>query len=139
MKGKGVSAIIATVLLLLITIGLSAAVYVYMSGMIGGRISKTITILDASCTGDNGQITLVISNDGTSNITQKNGAGDLKIFVDNVDDTEDFKGDGSNRYSIASHGVIALISDNGAQNYTAGTHKILIISPSNTASPTVFC
>ena len=56
---KGISAVIATILLLMITIAIASTAYMYVTGMIGGMTSKTISVSHASC--DGGAITLVIS------------------------------------------------------------------------------
>ncbi len=140
---KGVSAIIATILLLMITIALAGTAYIYMSGMLTGRTSKTISLLDASCSGGTSSIiTIVISNDGTSSITETAGSGDLKIFVDNIDDTVDFDENGvaaDTTYTISSHGTVALVSDNGGGFYISGVHTILLVSPSNAVRQVVYC
>ena len=142
---KGVSAIIATILLLMITIGLAGMAYVFMSGMMTGRTSKTITVLDASCSGDSStkKITIVVSNDGTDTITMTAGSGDLKIFVDNTDDTADFDENGvaaDTTYDVSSHRTVTLVSDNGAGYYTASAaHTVLVVSPSNAIKQVVYC
>ena len=123
---KGVSAVIATILLLLITIALAGTAYVYMSGVVTGKISKTISIVDLSCT--NGDITIVLSNDGTSNIAD----GELKVFVD-----------GSPNSLFGSLDPINLHSSSvavGNTNYGSGTtHTVMVVSPSNSVRQTVYC
>ena len=127
MMNKGISAIIATVLLLLITIALAGTAYVYMSGMITGRTSKTISVLDASCSGTT--ITAVISNDGTSAITY---ASDIKILVGNIQDTVVTYNPVT---SLPPH-VSAVIT---AINGVAGANTLLIVSPSNAIRQVVYC
>ncbi len=127
MRKKGISAIIATVLLLLITIALAGTAYVYMSGMITGRTSKTISVLDASCSGTT--ITAVISNDGTSAITY---ASDIKILVGNIQDTVVTYNPVT---SLPPH-VSAVIT---AINGVAGANTLLIVSPSNAIRQVVYC
>ena len=126
---KGVSAIIATILLLLITIALAGTAYVYMVGLIGGKTSKTISILDASCSGTN--ITLVISNDGTVTIDgdTTDGSSDLKVFVNNVEDTDFNFGD----ISPHSTGVSSDFTGN------SGANTVLVVSSSNSVRQTVYC
>ncbi|MHA1744117.1 MAG: archaellin/type IV pilin N-terminal domain-containing protein [Candidatus Heimdallarchaeota archaeon] len=66
---KGVSAIIATILMLVITIALAGLAYSYMSGILTSRTAVVLSI-DASatqCSGDT--ITVFVKNDGTSNAT----------------------------------------------------------------------
>ncbi len=122
MKDKGVSAIIATILLLMITIALAGTAYIYMSGMISGRTSKTISVLDASCSSN--IITLVISNDGTVDVT----SSDIKIFVENVENTA------FSLSTIEPHNT-AVTDVTG----TSGANTVLVVSPSNAVRQVVYC
>ncbi len=119
---KGVSAIIATILLLMITIGLAGMAYVFMSGMMTGRTSKTITVLDASCTSD--IITIVISNDGTLDIT----SDDIKIFVNNEENTA---------FSIGT--IVPHTTNVTTVTGTSGANTVLVVSPSNAVKQVVYC
>lgn len=126
---KGVSAIIATILLLMITIALAGTAYIYMSGMIGGRTFKTISVLDASCTGTSRNITLVISNDGTTQITITD---DLKFFVDNTQ-TIFYPSSGD----IDQHETQVFVDRPTSR--TSGSYTILVVSPSNAIRQVVYC
>ena len=130
MNKKGISAIIATILLLMITIALAGTAYVYMSGMLTGRTSKIISLLDASCT--NANITVVISNDGTADITL---ADDIKVFVDNIQDTAiEF----SPSTTLPAHGSTTIIGiDQGVSS--GNSYTVLVVSPSSVVRSTVFC
>jgi len=129
---KGISAIIATILLLLISVTLAGGAYMYASGMLTGRTAKTISISELYCT-DN-EITIVLSNDGTVDITNV----DLKILVDNVDKTSIFSEvGGTTTYTINPHKTIVLIDN--TTSYGLGTHTVLVTSPSNSARQTVYC
>ena len=119
---KGVSAIIATILLLMITIGLAGMAYVFMSGMMTGRTSKTITVLDASCTSD--IITIVISNDGTVDIA----SSDIKIYVENTQNST---------FSLSTIVPHATQVTNVAG--TSGANTVLVVSPSNAVKQVVYC
>jgi len=125
---KGVSAIIATILLLMITIGLAGMAYVFMSGMMTSRTSKVISLLDTSCTDTN--ITIVISNDGTNPI---NPSSDIKVFVDNIQDTSvDFS-----NATVEPHKSLVITGiDDGV---VSGANTILVVSPTNAVHSTVFC
>ena len=124
---KGVSAIIATILLLMITIGLAGMAYVFMSGMMTGRTSKTITVLDASCT--HNIITIVISNDGTVDIDGDDDSdNDIKIFVENEQNTTFILTD------ITPH-TTQVTSVAG----TSGANTVLVVSPSNAVKQVVYC
>jgi flagellin-like protein len=123
MSRKGVSAVIATILLLMITIALAGTAYVYMTNLLKNRTSKTITLLDASCTGN--LITLVISNDGALTI---DGNNDIQIFV------------GSTRNDTF---VLADIEPHNAEVTnvagSAGPNNVLVVSPSNSVRQTIYC
>ncbi len=86
---KGISAIVATLLILIITIGLAGLAYSYISGVFTTK-TKTISLVDAFCAPDeNGDNVahFVIRNEGTTAITHtelsvvKTGSSpcDLKI------------------------------------------------------------
>ena len=109
---KGISGIIATILLVLIAIALVGVAYVFFSGMIGGRTSKTISLLDAN---DN---SIAISNDGTETINQ----GDLKIFVNSHEVTI------TNPQSILPHKTAVL---NFLPLHFGSNLQVMVVSPSN--------
>ena len=74
---KGISTIIAVILLLIITISLAGTAYMFIIGMLSRQISKPISILGASCNATN-HITLLISNDGTEPIKEN----EIDILID---------------------------------------------------------
>lgn len=128
---KGISAIIATILLLLITIALAGTAYMYVSGMLTGKIQKTISVLSPQCS-SNGNISLIISNDGTADITPES---DLTWLVD--------KGSGREpatftclESSIAPHQNTLCASES---LYPGQTVHVTVISPSNSETQTVYC
>jgi len=63
---KGVSAVIATILMLIITIALAGMAYMYISGVFTGA-TQGIEVVDFWCSG--GTVSLVIKNIGTDPIT----------------------------------------------------------------------
>jgi len=133
---KGIATIIATILLLMITIALAGTAYLFVSGMLTGKTSKFISLLEVSCTSNN--ITIVVSNDGTSSITNTASSKELRIFVDNVDRTSVFnETGGTNSYTIAPHSTIVLLDN--TTGYSSGTHTVLVVSPSNSVREVVFC
>ena len=122
---KGISTIIATILLLIITIGLVGTAYVFISGMLVSRISKTIDVLDASCNGTH--ITLIISNLGTERIE----SDEIKIYVNNQGPTSFGK-------TIDSHSSeVQVGAFTGLVQNTANT--LIVMSPSNSVRQTVWC
>jgi flagellin-like protein len=55
---KGVSAVIATILMLMITIALSGMAYMYISGIFTSKTSTGVEVVDTYCAGGNATITL---------------------------------------------------------------------------------
>ena len=125
---KGVSAIIATILMLVITIGLAGTAYVYISGMLTGKTSKTISIIDATCDGATNTAQVVISNDGTQNIL----ATELDDYVDTTN-TNGCAGTAINSHTTA----VCTITD--AALSANAVHTILITSPTNSGRIQVQC
>ncbi len=97
---KGLSAIIATIMLLMITVALIGVFYVFSSGLVTSgtsavgsaatatteRMLKTVAIAMASCsntTSANNIINFTVQNVGTKDIL----AGELKVYVDGVENT----------------------------------------------------
>jgi len=120
---KGVSTIIATILLLIITISLVGTAYMFISGMLRNKISKPISILGQSCNSSN-YITLVVSNDGIDKIKEK----EIKIYMGSK-----FKG--------WFNGSIDPKNTNATSDLlgNSGSNDLTLISPSNDVSITVWC
>ena len=128
MSNKGVSTIIATILILMIAIGLAGTAYVYFSGMVSGKTQKTISILEADCNGTH--ITLAVSNDGTIDIADS----DITVLIDNVDRSDNYNF-GS---SLLPHNAVTVVPT-GYDGETSGEHTLLIVSPSNSVRQSVYC
>jgi flagellin-like protein len=120
---KGISTIIATILLLIITIALAGTAYVFISGVLTGKISKTISIMGASCNATN-HITLVISNDGTDVIRED----DIRIFIGTT-------------YVGTFGKVIPPKESNVTSDIqgSSGLNQIRAVSPSNSVEYPVWC
>lgn len=121
---KGISTIIATIILVVITIGLAASAYVFLFGFLKGKMAKPISILGHSCNGTH--ITLVISNDGTETINPD----DIKVYVENQ-----YVGTFGKTIEPQSSEVNSSIP---AQKQNAPNH-VLVISPSNKDEADVWC
>lgn len=137
---KGISPIIAIIILVVITIGLAATAYMFFSGLVTGRMVKVISIVDASCEDEN--ITLFLRNEGTTNITVTSGSGDLKVFVDGSDDTQYFYEDYAtqdNTYTITPSGVIMLKGDKNHAGYSSGSHTLIVVTRSNSQTQRILC
>ena len=68
---KGISTIIATILLVVITIGLVSTAYLFVGGVLTGQISKVISLVDAKAH------KVIVRNDGTATIS----SDDISISV----------------------------------------------------------
>ncbi len=65
---KGVSTVIATILMLMITIALAGTAYLYISGVFTSK-QRIISVVDAFCTGSpTGTLSIVLRNDGPDTI-----------------------------------------------------------------------
>src|SRR3990167_6460450 len=64
---KGISAVIATILMLVITIALAGTAYLYISGIFTTQ-TQGIEVIDNFCSAT-GVITMTIRNIGTNNVT----------------------------------------------------------------------
>ncbi len=120
---KGISTIIATILLLIITISLTGTAYMFMTNMLRGQMSKPISIMGASCNSTN-DITLVISNDGTDPINE----GEINILIGSEN-----KG-ALNIYIPPKETNVS--SDIKGES---GSNHVRVISPSNSVEITVWC
>jgi len=140
---KGVSDIIAEILMLVITIGMAGTAYVYISGMLTGKTGQTISMLDYTCTNTSVRIiNMVISNDGTDNIA----SAVLSIFVDNQERSSDFGAYAGGTWNtankdITSHTTKPILTNPAAAAawLTVGQHTILVSTPSNAQRITVNC
>lgn len=63
---KGVSDIIAMLLMLIITIGLAGLAYSYITGVFTARTAVVLVIDSVECAGNGGNITVFVRNDGSS-------------------------------------------------------------------------
>ena len=61
---KGISTVIATILMLMITIALAGTAYLYISGTFTQQTAVVLEILDATCSGD--PISVTVQNSGTA-------------------------------------------------------------------------
>ena len=74
---KGITPIIATVVLLLIAIAIAGAAYTYITGYWGGLTQKALESTSASCTSTG--VVINVRNSGTGNITLTDGGVDVAI------------------------------------------------------------
>ncbi len=120
---KGISTVMATVLMLIITIALAGAAYTYISGIFT-RSTQALTLVDSYCTGSTG--TVVVRNDGSTTI----GSGSIFFSKQSGDCTTTPTGTGD-------------IAPGAPRTYTysgcSGTNVLRIRGPSNALSVTLVC
>jgi len=125
---RGISTIIAAILLLIITIGLAGTAYLFITRILYTQTSKVIQVLSADCTNNN--ITLVVSNQGTDTIA----SADLTILINNVDKTSYF----SDLTPLDPQDTKVDTYDPGATPYSDSV-TIVVTSPSNSQTLTIWC
>jgi FlaG/FlaF family flagellin (archaellin) len=120
---KGIATIIATILLLIITISLVGTAYMFISGMLTSKIAKPISVLGSSCNSSR-YITLVVSNDGTETIKER----EIKIYIGS-----EFKGYFNKSIEPKDTNVTSdLLGD-------SDSNDVKLISPSNEVNIPVWC
>ena len=119
---KGISTIIATIIMVVITIGLISVAYLYMSGLIISTTATNIQLSDAYC--NTTAIIYLIRNIGTSDITS------LTFYMDGASVT------------ASCNPVLPIGPSNSTSCVHAaskGIHQIRVVGPSNAAPGTVDC
>jgi len=87
--------------------------------------SKIVGISDASCV--NGNIVLVLSNDGNTKIF----SDDITIKVDTRE---------NNNFNLRTFGPgVSITVQDSSTFYSDGEHTVLVISPDNTVRQTIYC
>ncbi len=127
MSNKGVSGIIATILLVMIVIGLIGVAYLFFSGMISGKTEKSISLADAYC--NSTHITIVLSNEGTSDLVD----ADITVLIDNV-----VKSTFYDFGTIETRETGTAVSSDPTE-LSSGQHTLLVTSPSNSVRQVVTC
>jgi flagellin-like protein len=131
---KGVSAVIATILMLMITIAMAGVAYMYISGIFTSK-TGTIVEIDESATSCAGtSITVYVRNTGTIAFDKS------KISI---------SGTTSAGGPIASQSCAAGPLNAGAGSSacgnlvaltgTQGNNRIVVSGPSNTATGSIYC
>ena len=125
MVSKGISAIIATILLLVITIAMAGLAYVYVSGIFT-RTTTSVSLVDSYCV--NGDIHIFIQNQGQTSLS-KDSVRIVNIDANCTTDptlTEDL-----------SPGVTVEIVATGCERGRQHTYRI--ISPAGGVPVSVYC
>ena len=121
---KGISTVIATILMLLITVGMAGMAYMYISGMFTSEVAQRISLSSADCTG--GEISVMVKNSGTESIT----ITDIRLHIDSDADVP-----------CKSSGTLSAGSSTLCESIdkAAGTHTVKIVGPANAVTGSVYC
>ncbi len=126
---KGISAVIATILMLMITVAMVGLAYMYISGIFTSRTAQSLSLSSIDCAG--GDIHVMLKNDGTEDIEES----DIKIYVDEPGPTETADcGTGT-----LGAGNTTLCSADLSAESTQGSHTVRIIGPANSITGNVYC
>jgi len=128
---KGISAVIATILILMIVIALAGMMYLYTIGMFIARTSKTIDVTDAGCRANQTSGYYVSVKNLDTNTTIPNS--DLTARVDGTSGT----------LTCTPNPIPAMGTANcdiAITGATAGSfHRIKVIGPANSAEEPATC
>ncbi|MBI4894605.1 MAG: hypothetical protein HY833_02630 [Candidatus Aenigmarchaeota archaeon] len=117
---KGISYIIASLMVILIAVGLSLAVYFYTDKYVGRTIGKSVEFLDAACSTASGSYLVTIRNTA---LFEPLPTGDISLNVDGVPQIGNMQWDVPR---IAEKGGIGVGTISGS---APGNHRIKIVSP----------
>jgi flagellin-like protein len=144
MNTKGVSAVIATILMLMITIALAGTAYLYITGIFTAKTAVALSIDGTASTCTANAINIVVKNDGTqvatlSSMTLTNPAGTPL-------DLTKTKVGGGDCLNILSPLPSVLISAGSFSNVTcfdrpagAGLYAVVITTGVTSASGSIYC
>jgi len=133
-KEKGVSPVIATILMVAITVVLASAVYLMVSGYIGTSPSKPVAVSITPSQLSNGTEFLVTSGNMsiTSSspliITISNASGTWTITINGLSANNIYTGTGSTKYTVYAW---VYLGATGYSHYIAGGDYILIYTGAN--------
>lgn len=129
---KGISTVIATLLMLVMTIGLAGVAYTYISNTIVTTAARQIDLIDATCKAGTAYYVTVRNLDGSITIPTSG------ILV-RVDDSPVVTIAWDTGTLAASGGVGTATVTNPAGG-TAGTaHRVKVIGPSNAEQVPAYC
>jgi|GEM_PF-1614027 len=130
---KGVSTVIATILMLMITIALAGMAYVYLSGLVPGTMGKMITLTSATCSNTTGHYYIVVRNQDPR-LTMS--TDEITVFIDGIPVSVNWE-----KGSIPPGGTVrGNITATTQYPANLGTmHKITVTGPSNSEEKSAFC
>lgn len=135
MKFKGISEVIATLLMLIITIALAGTAYLYISGFFKSKTAVVLTIDEGFSTCNATNITIAIRNDGTD------VARDVRIYLyapnGSVIPEGNFQDSSNKLDTIPAGGYNTKVAYK--EPYGAGYYKVIASSAVARAEGVIFC
>lgn len=141
---KGVSAVIATILMLLITIALAGTAYLYITGVFTSRTAVALSIdgISSTCTAG-GNLSIVVKNDGTTAASFTQAAVSTGTIITQPNGTA-YTSLQTNCYA-PSLSISAGSSNAGSPiqctrlSTTGGSYTVSVSLAGSTASGTIYC
>jgi flagellin-like protein len=133
MNTKGVSAVIATILMLLITIALAGTAYLYITGIFTAKTGVVLSIDGTQSICTVSAINVVVKNDGTSVATLTG------MTVSKPDSTALTCATGSTLTGTANAGGSTTLTCNRPTGTTAGLYALVVSAASTSASGSLYC
>ena len=127
MKFKGISEVIATLLMLIITIALAGTAYLYISGFFKSKTSIVLSIDEGFSYCNSSYVTVGVRNDGTV------AARNIRVVVYAPDGTQE----GTGTISLITAGNVNTTSISKTSG--AGYYKVVASVSGSTAEGVVFC
>ena len=131
MARKGITPIIAIIILLLITIALAASAWTFLSGFLGTQIEKSffVPIGGAYCVG--GTIKVTVVNTGTTTIKASD------FIVHSIDDANVVIN--STLEIPVRSGILVIDDDNNGNNWSSSTYTVYIGTTASVQQIPVTC
>ena len=124
-EDEAVSAVIGVILMVAITVAIAATVYVYVSGMIGTETTKSE---NASVTGHgvDGNIKLILAQEGQNYPTTGYAATDVSVFIDGVKVVPAGVWEVGDQLLLGTDGAGTWTDANGAETVSAGDYSVTV-------------
>ena len=124
-EDEAVSAVIGVILMVAITVAIAATVYVYVSGMIGFE-SKKAENASVTAQGVDGNIKLILAQQGQNYPTTGYAATDVSIFIDGVKVVPQGVWEVGDQFLLGTDGAGSWTEANGAETVSAGDYSITV-------------
>jgi len=126
---KGISAVIATILMLMITIALAGTAYLYITGVFTSRTGVLLSIDGQSSTC--GGIILYVRNDGTT------VSGTISIDMTYPNGT--YSSSACSIYSINAGGINSTACSRSGPGATSGLYGLRVTGGGSSATGSLYC